>query len=179
MPLQVGEQAPAPDNNAVRLREHPGGWYAAGERHPWLAQNQPWPSLPPASAQSMSMERIPLRQLLPQVLGKLQSQSWTCCVLCDTLHEGGNAVCEDLSCLPGICGGAPSDSQMQREIRFVKQEGSRPLDDSWIFARYNEAKWPKGPFRRNDVLVPLDEASIDLWRGVDWDHIKRVVAQRV
>ena len=28
---QVGEQAPAPDNEAVQVREHPGGWYAAGE----------------------------------------------------------------------------------------------------------------------------------------------------
>ena len=70
----MGEQAPAPDNNAVRLREHPGGWYAAGERHLWLAQESVWPSLPPASAQSMSMRRIPLRQFLSQVLFKLKSQ---------------------------------------------------------------------------------------------------------
>ncbi len=40
MPLQVGEQAPIPNNHAVELREHPGGWYAAGERRPWLAQDQ-------------------------------------------------------------------------------------------------------------------------------------------
>ena len=48
-----------------------------------------------------------------------------------------------------------------------------------MFARYNERNWPKGPFRRNDVLIPLDEATIDIWRGVDWDFVKRVVAQRV
>ena len=29
--LQVGEHAPAPDDEAVQVREHPGGWYAAGE----------------------------------------------------------------------------------------------------------------------------------------------------
>ena len=28
--LQVGEHAPVPDNEAVQVREHPGGWYAAG-----------------------------------------------------------------------------------------------------------------------------------------------------
>lgn len=28
---QVGEQAPAPESEAVRVCEHPGGWYAAGE----------------------------------------------------------------------------------------------------------------------------------------------------
>lgn len=85
--------------------------------------------------------------------------------------------------LSGICGGSPSETQVQREVRFIRacanQEGSRPLDDSWIFARYNEANWPKGPFRRSDILVPLDEASIDLWRGVDWDYVQQIVAQRV
>ena len=85
--------------------------------------------------------------------------------------------------LSGICGDSPSETQVQREVRFIKacakQEGSRPLDDSWIFARYNEANWPKGPFRRNDILVPLDEASVDLWRGVDWGYVQQIVAQRV
>ena len=85
--------------------------------------------------------------------------------------------------LSGICGGSPSETQVQREVRFIRacanQEGSRPLDDSWIFARYNEANWPKGPFRRNDILVPLDEASVDLWRGVDWEYVQQIVAQRV
>ena len=28
--LQVGEHAPVPDDEAVQVREHPGGWYAAG-----------------------------------------------------------------------------------------------------------------------------------------------------
>lgn len=84
---------------------------------------------------------------------------------------------------PGIFGGEPSEMQIQREIRFIRacanQEGSRPADDSWAFARYNNRSWPRGPFRRNDVLIPLDEASIDLWRGVDWDFVKRVAAQPV
>ena len=90
---------------------------------------------------------------------------------------------EFLHVVSGICGGSPSETQVQREVRFIRacanQEGSRPLDDSWIFARYNEANWPKGPFRRSDILVPLDEASIDLWRGVDWDYVQQIVAQRV
>lgn len=32
--LQVGERAPTPDNKAVTIREHPGGWYGAGVSHP-------------------------------------------------------------------------------------------------------------------------------------------------
>ncbi len=83
----------------------------------------------------------------------------------------------------GIFGGKPSEKQIQREIRFIRacanQEGSKPVDDSWVFARYNDRSWPRGPFRRNDVLIPLDGATVDLWRGVDWDFVKRVVAQPV
>ena len=38
---QVGEQAPAPQNEAVRVREHPGAWYAAGESSSLQSQGVP------------------------------------------------------------------------------------------------------------------------------------------
>jgi hypothetical protein len=79
--------------------------------------------------------------------------------------------------------GKPSDEDLQQKVSFVRQrleqEGSEAADDSWVFARYNKDSWPRGPFRRNDVLVPLREDSIDLWRGVDWDFVKRIADHSV
>ena len=114
----------------------------------------------------------------------VSSRRSACCFCPRTARGRGEQLCDALAFgTPGICGGEPSEAQIEREIRFIRacanQEGSRPLDDSWVFARYNDRSWPKGPFRRNDFLIPLDEATIDLWRGVDWDFVKRVAAQRI
>ena len=84
----------------------------------------------------------------------------------------------------GLFGGSPSQPEIQRQERFVRAraaaEGSQPLGgESWLFARYNDAGWPLGPFRRNEVLVPIDAASFDLWRGVDWDFVQRIVERPV
>lgn len=72
----------------------------------------------------------------------------------------------------------PSESGIQKEVEFLRaratEEGSKPSGEPWIFARYAEPKWPRGPFRRNDILVPLDESSIELWRGVPWDFVERI-----
>lgn len=29
------------------------------------------------------------------------------------------------------------------------------------------------------MLIPLKEDSVDLWRGVDWDFVKRIVDHKV
>ena len=84
----------------------------------------------------------------------------------------------------GLFGGHPSQGEIQRQQAFVRArargEGSRPeTDESWAFARYNDPRWPLGPFRRNEVLVPIDPASFDLWRGVDFDFVKRIVERPV
>ncbi len=84
----------------------------------------------------------------------------------------------------GLRGGIPTDKDIEKQIEFIraraKQEGSQPqANEPWIFARYNEPKWPRGPFRRNDFLVPIEESSIELWRGVPFDFIERIVDQEV
>lgn len=77
----------------------------------------------------------------------------------------------------------PSETHIEKEANFIRaratKEGSKPVGESWIFARYAEPKWPRGPFRRNDILVPLEESSIELWRGVPWAFIERVVALEI
>lgn len=72
---------------------------------------------------------------------------------------------------------------MQQELSKLRarvaEEGSEPACNSWAFLRYNKEGWPRGPFRRNDILVPLKEESVDLWRGVDWEYIDRIVKKPV
>ncbi len=76
-----------------------------------------------------------------------------------------------------------SDKDVERQAEFIraqaKREGSNPIGDAWLHARYNEPKWPRGPFRRNDIMLQLDESSIELWRGVPWEFIDRIVALKV
>jgi hypothetical protein len=84
----------------------------------------------------------------------------------------------------GLFGGSPSEAEISRQVDFVRgraqQEGTLPQDSSsWAFARYNDRRWPLGPFRRNEVLVPVDAATFDLWRGVDWDFVRRIVERPV
>ncbi|KAK9804190.1 hypothetical protein WJX72_000175 [[Myrmecia] bisecta] len=82
-----------------------------------------------------------------------------------------------------IFSGTPSEEDLQHKVRFLRgrldKEGSQAADDSWIFARYNKEIWPKGPFRRNDLLIPLVEDSVDLWHGVDWEFVTRIIAHPV
>ena len=81
--------------------------------------------------------------------------------------------------------GSPSSADLQQKstslVNSALAEGSRPESEDWICARYNKKGLfsAKGPFRRNDLLIPLEEASVDLWRGVDWDFIRRIVAHPV
>lgn len=79
--------------------------------------------------------------------------------------------------------GKSSDEEKEQKRRFLRarleQEGSKADGDRWLFARYNKDRWPLGPWRRNDVLIPLQPDSIDLWRGVDWDFVQRIVDKRV
>ena len=81
--------------------------------------------------------------------------------------------------------GSPSEGDLQGKVEYlldcIRKEGSEARDGSWVFARYNKEQLlsAKGPFRRNDLLVPLKEDSVDLWRGVDWDFIRRKVAHPV
>ena len=84
----------------------------------------------------------------------------------------------------GLFGGSPSEAEISRQVAFIRgrtqQEGTQPQDSSsWVFARYNDRRWPLGPFRRNEVLVPVDSDTFDLWRGVDWDFVRRIVERPV
>ena len=81
--------------------------------------------------------------------------------------------------------GSPSKADLVEKTKFlsdcISKEGSKADSEDWIFARYNkeDALSAKGPFRRNDLLIPLDKKSVDLWRGVDWDFINRIKAHPV
>lgn len=79
--------------------------------------------------------------------------------------------------------GSPSREDLEEKASLLRQQleadGCRPSSDGWLFARYNKDSWPRGPFRRNDLLIPLEEDSVDLWRGVDWDFINSTVARKV
>ena len=62
----------------------------------------------------------------------------------------------------------------------TRAEGTKPVEGApWVFARYNDKSWPWGPFRRNEVLVEVDPATFELWRGVDWGFVERIVARPV
>lgn len=49
----------------------------------------------------------------------------------------------------------------------------------WLYARYNDRDWPWGPFRRNEALVEVDPTTFELWRGVDWAFVERIVKRPV
>lgn len=89
----------------------------------------------------------------------------------------------DRACLGSS--GTPSDADLKEKAKYLldclRKEGSKPDGEEWIFARYNkeDVLSAKGPFRRNDLLIPLERESVDLWRGVDWEFIKRIVAHPV
>ncbi len=80
--------------------------------------------------------------------------------------------------------GLPSEEDLQQRLaglrNQIRGDGSREDESAggWLFARYNKEGWPKGPWRRNDVLVPLQAESVDLWRGVDWQFVERTVKQK-
>ncbi len=81
--------------------------------------------------------------------------------------------------------GRPSEADLDERLQDLRgrlaSDGCRAGGDDWLFARYNKEKTlsPKGPFRRNDLLVPLEAKSVDLWRGVDWNFVDRIVKKRV
>jgi hypothetical protein len=81
--------------------------------------------------------------------------------------------------------GQPSEADLEERLQFLRGrlagDGCRAEGDDWLFARYNkeETLSPKGPFRRNDLLIPLEAESVDLWRGVDWEFIDRIVKEPV
>lgn len=59
-----------------------------------------------------------------------------------------------------IAAGSPSREDLEEKARFLQREleadGCRASGDGWLFARYNKDSWPRGPFRRNDLLIPLE-----------------------
>jgi hypothetical protein len=79
--------------------------------------------------------------------------------------------------------GSPTREDLEEKARFLRKEleadGCRASGDGWLFARYNKDSWPRGPFRRNDLLIPLEAKSVDLWRGVDWGFVERIVTHKV
>jgi hypothetical protein len=81
--------------------------------------------------------------------------------------------------------GQPSETDLQKHLNNLREQiaadGCKAEGDDWLFARYNKEGTlsPKGPFRRNDLLIPLQAESVDLWGGVDWAFVDRIVKHPV
>jgi hypothetical protein len=56
--------------------------------------------------------------------------------------------------------GSPTREDLEEKACFLRKEleadDCRPSGEGWLFARYNKDSWPRGPFRRNDLLIPLE-----------------------
>jgi len=80
--------------------------------------------------------------------------------------------------------GHPSEEDIIGRMESVggstRAEGTKPVEGApWLYARYNDRQWPWGPFRRNEALVQVDPGTFELWRGVDWDLVRRIVERPV
>lgn len=60
--------------------------------------------------------------------------------------------------------GHPSQEDLREKERFLRAEiegdSSRAHGGGWLFARYNNQGFPYGPFRRNDLLIPLEVRAV-------------------
>ena len=74
--------------------------------------------------------------------------------------------------LCGFWSGHPSQEDLQEKERYLRAEierdNSRADGDGWLFARYNKEVFPYGPFRRNDLLIPLEVRCVGAYELGMW-----------
>ena len=57
----------------------------------------------------------------------------------------------------------PRVNDRERQLRsWLERDGTKPVSDEWILAQYN-VPWQLPGFKRNEVLIPVDESTFNLW----------------
>ena len=62
-------------------------------------------------------------------------------------------------------GNAKQDRVAERERQLrnsLERDGTKPKSDEWILAQYN-VPWQLPGFKRNELLIPIDESTFELW----------------
>jgi len=50
----------------------------------------------------------------------------------------------------------------QQLLQWLKRDGTMPVSDEWVLAQYN-VPWQLPGFKRNELLIPIDEETFELW----------------
>ncbi len=57
----------------------------------------------------------------------------------------------------------PRVDDREKQLRqWLKQDGTMPVSDEWVLAQYN-VPWQLPGFKRNELLIPIDEKTFELW----------------
>lgn len=57
----------------------------------------------------------------------------------------------------------PRVNEREQQLRnALDRDGTKPISDEWILAQYN-VPWQLPGFKRNEVLIPVDESTFELW----------------
>ncbi|DBB10265.1 TPA: hypothetical protein ACH3X3_001830 [Trebouxia sp. C0006] len=57
----------------------------------------------------------------------------------------------------------PRVNDRERQLRqWLKRDGTMPVSDEWVLAQYN-VPWQLPGFKRNELLIPIDEKTFELW----------------
>ena len=57
----------------------------------------------------------------------------------------------------------PRVNEIEKGLRQqLERDNTKPTSNEWILAQYN-VPWALPGFKRNEVLIPVDESTFDLW----------------
>ena len=57
----------------------------------------------------------------------------------------------------------PRVNEREQQLRqWLKRDGTMPVSDEWVLAQYN-VPWQLPGFKRNELLIPIDEKTFELW----------------
>lgn len=57
----------------------------------------------------------------------------------------------------------PRTNEFESKLRQdLSRDGTKPTSDEWILAQYN-VPWALPGFKRNEILIPVDESTFELW----------------
>ncbi|KAL3159386.1 hypothetical protein ABBQ38_009817 [Trebouxia sp. C0009 RCD-2024] len=57
----------------------------------------------------------------------------------------------------------PRVNEREQQLRsWLQRDGTKPASDEWILAEYN-VPWQLPGFKRNEILIPIDESTFELW----------------
>ena len=57
----------------------------------------------------------------------------------------------------------PRVNDKEQQLRQdLERDGTKPSSDEWLLAQYN-VPWALPGFKRNEILIPVDESTFELW----------------